>query len=215
MSIRLFEQYTPQIHPTAYVDEAALVIGDVEIGQDSSIWPMSVVRGDIQSIRIGARTSIQDGTIIHVTHDSRFCPGGQPTVIGNSVTVGHKVILHACTIEDFCLIGMGAIVMDKAVVQSRVTIGAGSVVPPGKVLESGFLYVGSPIRQVRPLTERELEFLEYSAQNYQRLKDRYRAMTGFAEAASDPASIEPEASPVAPPVAPKPRTRRSTTRKRG
>ncbi|MCB1769888.1 MAG: hypothetical protein KDJ31_09375, partial [Candidatus Competibacteraceae bacterium] len=115
----------------------------------------------------------------------------------------------------FCLIGMGAIVMDKAVVQSRVTIGAGSVVPPGKVLESGFLYVGSPIRQVRPLTERELEFLEYSAQNYQRLKDRYRAMTGFAEAASDPASIEPEASPVAPPVAPKPRTRRSTTRKRG
>ena len=214
MSIRLFEQYTPQIHPTAYVDEAALVIGDVEIGQDSSIWPMSVVRGDIQSIRIGARTSIQDGTIIHVTHDSRFCPGGQPTVIGNDVTVGHKVILHACTIEDFCLIGMGAIVMDKAVVQSRVTIGAGSVVPPGKVLESGFLYVGSPIRQVRPLTERELEFLEYSAQNYQRLKDRYRAMTGPAKAASDPAPVKPEASPVAPPVAPKPRARRSTTRKR-
>ena len=89
---------------------------------------MSVVRGDIQSIRIGARTSIQDGTIIHVTHDSRFCPGGQPTLIGNDVTVGHKVILHACTIENFCLIGMGAIVMDKAVVRSRVTIGAGSVV---------------------------------------------------------------------------------------
>jgi carbonic anhydrase/acetyltransferase-like protein (isoleucine patch superfamily) len=211
MSVRPFEECKPLIHPTAYVDETALVIGDVEIGQDSSIWPMSVVRGDIQSIRIGARTSIQDGTIIHVTHDSRFCPGGQPTVIGNDVTVGHKVILHACTIESFCLIGMGAIIMDKAVVQSRVTIGAGSVVPPGKVLESGFLYVGSPIRQVRPLTERELEFLEYSAQNYRRLKDRYRAMSGSSvEAASEPAPIKPES----PPVAPKPRTRRSTARKR-
>ncbi|HCB14009.1 MAG TPA: gamma carbonic anhydrase family protein [Gammaproteobacteria bacterium] len=209
MSIRPFEQHTPHIHPTAYVDTAALVIGDVEIGQDSSIWPMSVVRGDIQSIRIGARTSIQDGTIIHVTHDSRFCPGGQPTLIGNDVTVGHKVILHACTIEDFCLIGMGAIVMDKAVVRSRVTIGAGSVVPPGKVLESGFLYVGSPVKQIRPLTERELEFLEYSAQNYQRLKDRHRAMAGSADAASNPAPIKPEV----PPATPKPRTRRSATPK--
>jgi carbonic anhydrase/acetyltransferase-like protein (isoleucine patch superfamily) len=215
MPIRSFEQLTPHIHPTAYVDETALVIGDVEIGQDSSIWPMSVVRGDIQSIRIGARTSIQDGTIIHVTHDSRFCPGGQPTVIGNDVTVGHKVILHACTIENFCLIGMGAIIMDKAVVQSRVTIGAGSVVPPGKVLESGFLYVGSPIRPVRPLTERELEFLEYSAQNYRRLKDRYRAMSGSSiETASETAPIKPETPPAAPPAAPKPRTRRSTARKR-
>jgi len=177
MAIRSFEQHTPRIHPTAYVDAMALVIGDVEIGEDSSIWPMSVVRGDIQSIRIGVRTSIQDGTIIHVTHDSRFCPGGQPTRIGNDVTIGHKVILHACTIEDFCLIGMGAIVMDKAIVRSRVTLGAGSVVPPGKVLDSGFLYVGSPVKPVRPLNERELEFLEYSAQNYRRLKERHRAMS--------------------------------------
>ena len=188
MPIRSFEQHNPQIHPSAYVDDTALVIGAVEIGEDSSIWPMSVIRGDIQHIRIGARTSIQDGTIIHVTHDSRFCPGGQPTVIGNDVTVGHKVILHACTIEDYCLIGMGAIVMDKAVVQSRVTIGAGSVVPPGKVLESGYLYVGSPVRQVRPLNDRELEFLEYSAQNYRRLKERHRltqhANGPFAAAAS-------------------------------
>ena len=174
MSVRSFEQYPPLIHPAAYVDESAVVIGDVEIGEDSSVWPLCVIRGDIQRIRIGARTSIQDGTVIHVTHDSRFCPGGQPTLIGNDVTVGHKVILHACTIEDFCLIGMGAIVMDRAVVQARVTIGAGSVVPPGKVLDSGFLYVGSPVRQVRPLNERELEFLEYSAQNYRRLKERHR-----------------------------------------
>ena len=174
MPIRSFEQSTPLIHSTAYVDETAVIIGDVEIGQDSSVWPLCVIRGDIQRIRVGARTSIQDGTIIHVTHDSRFCPGGQPTLIGNDVTVGHKAILHACTIEDYCLIGMGAIVMDQAVVQSRVMIGAGSVAPPGKVLDSGFLYVGSPVRAVRPLNERELEFLEYSAQNYQRLKDRHR-----------------------------------------
>ena len=174
MPIRSFEQSTPLIHSTAYVDETAVIIGDVEIGQDSSVWPLCVIRGDIQRIRIGARTSIQDGTIIHVTHDSRFCPGGQPTLIGNDVTIGHKAILHACTIADYCLIGMGAIVMDQAVVQSRVMIGAGSVAPPGKVLDSGFLYVGSPVRAVRPLNERELEFLEYSAQNYQRLKDRHR-----------------------------------------
>jgi carbonic anhydrase/acetyltransferase-like protein (isoleucine patch superfamily) len=174
MPIRAFEQHIPLIHPTAFIDETAVIIGEVEIGQDSSIWPYCVIRGDIQRITIGACTSIQDGTIIHVTHDSRFCPGGQPTVIGNDVTVGHKVILHACTIEDYCLIGMGAIVMDKAVVQTRVTIGAGSVVPSGKVLESGYLYIGSPVKPVRRLNEKELEFLEYSAQNYRRLKDRHR-----------------------------------------
>lgn len=174
MPIRSFEQHTPRLHPTVFVDETAVVIGDVEIDEDSSVWPLCVIRGDIQRIRIGARTSIQDGSVIHVTHDSRFCPGGQPTEIGNDVTVGHKVILHACTIEDFCLIGMGAIVMDKAVVRSRVTIGAGSVVPPGKVLDSGYLYVGSPVKPVRPLNDRELEFLEYSAQNYRRLKERHR-----------------------------------------
>lgn len=174
MPIRTFEQQTPRIHPSAFIDETAVIIGDVEIGEDSSIWPLCVVRGDVQRIRIGARTSIQDGTIVHVTHDSRFCPGGQATLIGNDVTVGHKAILHACTIEDYCLIGMGAIVMDKAVVSRQVIVGAGSVVPSDKVLESGFLYVGSPIKQIRRLNSRELEFLEYSAQNYQRLKDRHR-----------------------------------------
>ncbi|HCK81307.1 MAG TPA: gamma carbonic anhydrase family protein [Candidatus Competibacter sp.] len=174
MSVRPFEQHVPRIHPTAFVDDTAVVIGAVDIGEHSSVWPLCVVRGDIQSIRIGARTSIQDGTIIHVTHDSRFCPGGQPTLIGNDVTVGHKTILHACTIEDYCLIGMGAIVMDQAVVQAWVTLGAGSVVPPGKVLDSGHLYVGSPARRIRPLSERERDFLGYSPQNYQRLKDRHR-----------------------------------------
>ncbi len=174
MAVRSFEQQTPRIHPTAFVDPTAVVIGDVDIGEDSSVWPLCVIRGDVQRIRIGARTSIQDGSIVHVTHDSRFCPGGQPTVIGDGVTVGHKVILHACTIGDYCLIGMGAIIMDQAVVQARVIIGAGSVVPPGKVLESGRLYVGSPVQNIRPLQARELEFLEYSALNYQRLKERHQ-----------------------------------------
>ncbi|PIE83538.1 MAG: gamma carbonic anhydrase family protein [Candidatus Contendobacter odensis] len=176
MTIRSFAPYTPKIHPSAYIDESALIIGDVEIDADSSVWPMSVVRGDMQSIRIGARTSIQDGTVVHVTHDSRFCPGGQPTIIGNDVTVGHKVILHACTIEDLCLIGMGAIVMDKAIVKSHVTIGAGSVVPPGKVLKSGYLYVGSPVKPIRSLNKKELEFLEYSPQNYVKLQKKHQYM---------------------------------------
>lgn len=174
MTIRRFEDYEPRIAPSAYVDETALVIGDVDIGEDASIWPLCVLRGDIQSIRVGRRTNIQDGTVIHVTHDSRFCPGGQPTVLGDDITVGHRVVLHACTVESMSLIGMSAVVMDAAVVQSKVIVGAGSVVPPGKVLESGYLYVGSPVRQVRRLSERELEFLAYSAQNYVRLKDRHR-----------------------------------------
>ena len=174
MPIRPFEQQTPRIDPSAYVDASAVIIGDVEIGPDSSIWPLCVLRGDVQRIRIGARTSIQDGSVIHVTHDSRFCPGGQPTLIGDAVTVGHKAILHACTIEDYCLIGMGAIVMDQAVIKPQVILGAGSLVPPGKVLDSGYLYVGQPVKQIRALNATELEFLSYSALNYQRLKERHR-----------------------------------------
>ncbi len=173
MTTRDFASTSPRIAGSAYVDSAALVIGDVMIGEDTSLWPMCVVRGDVQSIRIGTRTNIQDGTVIHVTHDSRFCPGGQPTYVGDDVTVGHKVLLHACTVENTCLIGMNAVIMDGAVVQSRVIVGAGSVVPPGKILESGYLYVGSPVKSIRPLKDRELEFIEYSAQNYVRLKNRY------------------------------------------
>lgn len=173
MTIRTFEATQPHISATAYVDPTALIIGDVEIAANSSIWPLCVVRGDVQRIRIGARTNIQDGTIVHVTHDSRFCPGGQPTLIGDDVTVGHKALLHACTIEDTVLIGMNAVVMDGAVVQSHVMLGAHSVVSPGKVLESGYLYVGSPAQQKRPLKPKELEFITYSAQNYVRLKDRH------------------------------------------
>lgn len=174
MAVRTFEAHTPAIHASAYVDALALVSGQVSIGADSSIWPMSVVRGDINRITIGERTNIQDGSVLHVTHDSEFAVGGAPLVIGNDVTVGHKVVLHACTIEDLCLIGMGSVVLDGAVVREGAMVGAGALVPPNKDLEGGYLYVGSPVKRVRELTEKEKQFLKYSAEHYARLKDRHR-----------------------------------------
>jgi carbonic anhydrase/acetyltransferase-like protein (isoleucine patch superfamily) len=173
--IRAFEGHLPDVDPLAWVDETALVLGDVSIGADSSIWPMTVVRGDIHRIEIGARSNIQDGAVLHVTHDSRFVPGGRPLVVGDGVTVGHKVVLHACTIGDGCLIGMGSVVMDGAVVEAGVLLGAGSLVTPGKHLEGGYLWQGSPARRVRELTDQEREYLAYSAEHYVRLKNRHAA----------------------------------------
>lgn len=173
-NIRIFDGKQPRIDPGAWIDEAAVVIGDVEIGSGSSIWPHSLVRGDIQAIRIGSGTNIQDGSILHVTHDSPYSPGGQPLLIGNGITVGHRVILHACQVGDHCLIGMGSIVLDGAVLESKVMLGAGSLVPGGKRLEGGYLWLGSPVRRVRELNERELAYLEYSAQHYQQLAERHR-----------------------------------------
>jgi carbonic anhydrase/acetyltransferase-like protein (isoleucine patch superfamily) len=171
--IRGFQGKSPRIAEDVWVDPTAVVIGDVEIGPGSSIWPLVVVRGDIHQIKIGSNTNIQDGSVVHVTHDSRFNPGGFPTIIGNNITVGHKVMLHGCTIGDNCLIGMSSVVMDGAVIESGVVLGAGSLVPGGKVLESGYLWVGSPVRRARQLNEREKEFLEYSPQNYARLAQKY------------------------------------------
>ncbi len=177
MTIRSFENTTPILGERVFVDPQALLVGDVRIGNDSSVWPMVVIRGDIHSIRIGERSSIQDGSVVHVTHDGPFNPGGFPTSIGDEVTVGHKVMLHGCTIHDRVLVGMGATVMDGAVVGSDVIIGAGSLVPPGRTLESGYLYVGSPVRQMRPLKPQELEFFRYTAGKYVELKDRYLAQS--------------------------------------
>jgi len=174
MAVREFEGVLPQLHASVFVDRQALVTGQVAIGEDSSVWPMSVVRGDVNSIRIGARSNIQDGSVLHVTHDSEYAIGGNPLVIGDEVTVGHKVVLHACIVEDLCLIGMGAIILDGAVIRSGAMIGAGSLVPPGKELEGGYLYLGSPVRRVRALTEKETCYLKYSAQHYVRLKNRYK-----------------------------------------
>lgn len=174
MAIRTFEGVTPEVHPTAWVDETALVIGHVTIGADSSVWPTTVLRGDINRITVGERSNIQDGCVVHVNHASQFNPEGAPVTIGNDVTVGHKAILHACTVHDRCLIGMGATVLDEAVIPSDVIVGAGSLVPPGRELESGFLWLGSPARKVRELTEQELTYLRYSAEYYAELKERHR-----------------------------------------
>ncbi|MDT8405163.1 MAG: gamma carbonic anhydrase family protein [Sulfuriflexus sp.] len=175
MTIRDFEKHRPQIAASAFIDETAVVIGDVEIGDDVSVWPTSVVRGDVNSIRIGAKTNIQDGSVLHVTHDSEHAPGGYPLHIGEGVTVGHRVILHACTIGDYCLVGMGATVLDGAILEDKVMLGANSLVSPGKVLEGGNLYLGSPARKVRRLRDSELAWLEYSAAHYVVLKNRYQA----------------------------------------
>jgi carbonic anhydrase/acetyltransferase-like protein (isoleucine patch superfamily) len=171
VAIRSYQQFTPQLGERVFVDASAVVLGDVEIGSDSSVWPMVVVRGDMHSIRIGARTSVQDGSVLHITHAGPFNPAGYPLIIGDEVTVGHNVTLHGCTLGNRILVGMGSIVMDGVVVEDEVVIGAGSLVPPGKRLESGYLYVGSPVKQARALSEQERSYFAYSATNYVRLKD--------------------------------------------
>ncbi|MDN5848603.1 MAG: gamma carbonic anhydrase family protein [Nitrococcus sp.] len=173
--LRPFNGRSPRLADTAWVDATALVIGDVELAEDVSIWPMAVIRGDINSICIGARSNVQDGTVIHVTHDGPYTPGGQPTRLGTDVTIGHRAIVHGCTVGNRVLIGMGAILMDAVDVADDVMIAANTLVPPGKRLESGRLYVGTPARAVRELTTEEREQLIYSAHFYTRLKELHRA----------------------------------------
>ncbi|MGE8496928.1 MAG: gamma carbonic anhydrase family protein [Pseudomonas sp.] len=175
MAIRTYQQFTPQLGERVFVDSSAVVLGDVTLGADSSVWPLVVIRGDMHHIRIGARTSVQDGSVLHITHAGPFNPDGYPLVIGDEVTIGHKVTLHGCTLGNRILVGMGSIVMDGAVVEDDVIIGAGSLVPPGKRLESGYLYVGSPVKQARPLTDKERNFFSYTAGNYVKLKDQHLA----------------------------------------
>ena len=174
MTIRNFENKIPDIHATTYVDETALVLGEVKIGENSSIWPLTVIRGDVNRIEIGNNTNIQDNSVLHVTHDGPYNPGGFDLKVGNNVTVGHRVILHGCHINDSCLIGMGATIMDGAVIESHNLIGAGSLVTPNKHLESGYLWMDSPIRKVRKLSDEELESIEYSAVYYVKLKNQHQ-----------------------------------------
>ena len=174
MTIRNFEDKQPDIHSSAFIDETALVVGDVQIGGNSSIWPLTVVRGDVNSIYIGDNTNIQDNSVLHVSHDGPYNPGGFNLKIGNHVTVGHRVILHGCQIGHSCLIGMGSTIMDGVVIEPHNIIGAGSLVTPNKHLESGYLWMGSPARQVRKLSDEEIESIEYSAQHYVRLKNRHQ-----------------------------------------
>lgn len=173
MNIRPFRNTAPVLGARVFIDPSAIVIGRVQIGDDSSIWPAAVVRGDVHAIEIGVRTSIQDGSVLHVTHDGPYAPGGRSLIVGSDVTVGHRVTLHACTIGNKCLVGMGSVVLDNVVTEDFVMIGAGSVVPPNRRLEARSLYVGSPARKVRDLTQAEIDFFTYSATHYVKLKDEY------------------------------------------
>ena len=171
--LRSFKGVLPILGERVYVDPAATVIGAVQLGDDTSVWPGAVLRGDVHHIRVGARSNVQDGSIVHVTHDGPYSPGGFPTLIGTGVTIGHAAVIHACTIEDYCLIGMHASVLDGAVVKRYGFVGAGSLIPPGKVVGERELWLGNPAKFVRLLSDRQIEQLHYSADHYVRLKDEY------------------------------------------
>ena len=173
MTIRAYLNHVPQLGERVYVDEAAVVIGKVNLADEVSIWCGAVVRGDVNTIQIGKRSNVQDGSVLHVTGGSANHPAGSPLIIGEDVTIGHHVTLHGCTIGNRVLVGMGAIVLDDVVIEDDVMIGAGSLVPPRKRLESGYLYVGSPVQKVRPLTDKEKEFLPYSARHYVKVANHY------------------------------------------
>jgi len=177
MTLREYLDFSPTLAEGVYVDITAVVIGRVRIGRDSSIWPFCAVRGDVHDITIGSRSNIQDGSVLHATSPDSYGPDGFSLTIGNDVTVGHRAVLHGCTIHDRVLIGMGAIIMDGAIIEPDVIVGAGSFVSPGKVLESGGLYVGSPARRVRDLKQEELDFLVYSAGHYVKLKNFHQNST--------------------------------------
>ena len=172
-SLRPFQGRLPTLGQRTYVDPTATVIGNVELGDDVSVWPGTILRGDVNHIRIGARTNLQDGSIVHVSHHSPYNQSGHPTLIGEDVTVGHGTIIHACTIGDRCLIGMGACILDGANVATHGFIGAGAIVGPNKRVGEGELWLGNPARFVRRLSDQEIESLLYSAQHYVRLKDQY------------------------------------------
>ncbi len=172
--IEAYQGIMPSIPGSAWVHETAVVIGDVTLGEDVSVWPTAVLRGDVHRIEVGDRTNIQDGVIVHVAHKGPY-QGGYPAIIGEDVTVGHRAVIHACAIGNRVLVGMGAIVLDGAVVEDEVMIGANTLVPPGKHLESGYLYLGSPAKPARPITDTEREQLAYSARHYMRLMGQYHS----------------------------------------
>ncbi|WP_280563760.1 MULTISPECIES: gamma carbonic anhydrase family protein [unclassified Chromohalobacter] len=175
MTLRTFKGTTPRLGARVYIDPACVVLGDVTLGDDCSVWPMTVIRGDMHRIRIGARCSIQDGSVLHITHASDYNPEGYPLTLGDDVTVGHKALLHGCTIGSRVLVGMGATVMDGVIVEDEVIIAAGALVTPGKHLESGYVYAGNPAKPLRALKEAERAFFTYTAGNYVKLKDEYLA----------------------------------------
>ncbi len=174
-NVRAYKGVRPQLGERVMIDATSVVIGNVSLADDVGVWPLVVIRGDVNRVTIGKRSNIQDGSVLHLTHQSAANPDGYPLVIGEDVTVGHKAMLHGCTIGNRVLVGMGAILLDGVVVEDDVMIGAGSLVSPGKRLESGFLYLGIPAKKVRPLTSDEIGGLLYSANNYVSWKNDYLA----------------------------------------
>jgi carbonic anhydrase/acetyltransferase-like protein (isoleucine patch superfamily) len=174
-NIYRFMQLQPQLGQRVFISPQAHVSGAVILADDVSIWPMAVLRGDVNQITVGARSNIQDNAVLHVTHEGPDTPEGGPLLLAEDVTIGHGAILHACTIGPRCLIGMGAIIMDKVVLEADVMIAAGAVVTPGTRVSSGTLWKGNPARLSRALNAREIEMLEYSAAHYVRLKDLHLA----------------------------------------
>lgn len=175
MTLRIFEGHAPRLGARCYIDDQAVVIGQVSLGDDVSVWPGSVLRGDVCDMTIGARTNIQDGSVLHVNAATPERPRGMPLFVGADVTVGHKAILHACTVGDRCLVGMGSTVLDDAVLEDEVMLAAGSLVTPGKKLTGGWLWGGRPAKPMRELRAEEVAFLRLSAAHYAELKDRYLA----------------------------------------
>jgi carbonic anhydrase/acetyltransferase-like protein (isoleucine patch superfamily) len=161
---------SPQIGEDVFIAENASIVGDVIIGDRSSVWYQSVLRGDLMPVRVGQETNIQDGSILHVTHDQ------WPCIVGSRVTIGHGAIIHACTIEDECLIGMGAVILDDAVVETHSLVAAGSVVRPGFRVPSGQLVAGNPAVLKRALSEREIEGIRFSVREYLKLSADYRGV---------------------------------------
>jgi gamma-carbonic anhydrase len=167
--IRRFQGRVPQIARSVYIDPQAVIIGDVTIGEDSSVWPCAVLRGDYHSIQIGARTSIQDGCVLHIQGE-RY-----PLSVGDGVTVGHGVILHGCTVESDCLIGMGAIVLNGSKIGSRSIVAAGTLIPEGMEVPPGSLVMGAPGKVRRAVTEAELARIALSAEHYVGFKNAFMA----------------------------------------
>ena len=190
MNIRPYLEHVPQIDESCYIDPASVVIGEVSLAQDVSVWPCAVLRGDVNSITVGARSNVQDLSMLHVSHKTAAKPEGSPLVIGEYVTIGHKVMLHGCIIGNRVLVGMNTVILDDVVVEDDVMIGAGSLVPPRKRLEGGYLYVGSPVKQVRALTDEEKAFLVYSAQHYMRVAANYRNTPAAPSETAAPAQAE-------------------------
>lgn len=173
MTIRNYLNISPRLAKSSWVDQDAVVIGKCELADDVSIWPNATLRGDVNYIKVGARSNIQDGAVLHCTHSSPISKGSN-CIVGKDVTVGHNAILHGCIVEDECLIGMGAIILDHALIPKHTLIGANSLVPAGKILEGGFLYLGSPVKKIRPLTKDEKDFFKYSAKHYVKLKNDFQ-----------------------------------------